>query len=352
MSVRIKKALLLTAALIAALVLAEAVLRLTTGPEFLQSGARSTVWPWVVKDPILGWAHLPGYENKQFKINSLGFRGGEISPEKREGVARIVCIGDSGTFGVWFGKHAKRNWDSYPEYLGAILNENGYENTEVINAGVVGYASSHTLRQLMTKVLRIKPDIIVLRTGFNDIADMGHPFFRQYYIKEPPGFFLGWLMYNWPESRLVRLLSWAEREFQSAVVGNEQNFVTLGEFKENVSRIIDAARDNGIDLLIVDYPLRDSSTGLHKQERYLTWYYGAETLLEFHKKHGAYQNALSEIATERGVKVVDIQSLLPGLQEPYHSEYDFVHPDSNGARITALEVYLTLQELGWLENGK
>ena len=264
---------------------------------------------------MLGWANLPGFENKNFKINSLGFRGGEINPEKPGGVTRIVCLGDSGTFGVWFGEHAKRNWDSYPEELQRILEANGYEDTQVINAGVVGYASTHTLRQLMTKVLGLGPDIIVLRTGFNDTADMGHPFFRQYYIKEPPGFFLGWLIYNWPESRLVRLASWAERRFQSAAARSERNFVTLEEFKENINRIVDVAADNGIDLLIVDYPLRDASSGLHKQERYLKHYYGAESLADFHQKHGAYQDALLGIAAERGVSFADTQTAYhPGSQ--------------------------------------
>ena len=102
MSRLIKKIVLAVAALALALLITEGALRLVTPPEFLQSGARSTVWPWVVKDPILGWANLPGFQNNHFRINSEGFRGEEVSKIKPPGVKRIICIGDSGTFGVWF----------------------------------------------------------------------------------------------------------------------------------------------------------------------------------------------------------------------------------------------------------
>jgi hypothetical protein len=34
-----------------------------------------------------------------YRINNLGFRGGDISIEKPRGVRRILCLGDSITFG-------------------------------------------------------------------------------------------------------------------------------------------------------------------------------------------------------------------------------------------------------------
>jgi lysophospholipase L1-like esterase len=348
MSSRIKRIILTAAAIIATLFIVEGLLRLATPPEFLQSSPRSTVWPWVVTDPILGWANSAGFENNSIRINSNGFRGEEISPEKKDGVTRIVCIGDSGTFGLWFGRRARRYWDSYPEELSRILKENGYENVEVINTGVVGYTSSHTLRQLMTYSLALEPDILVARLGFNDIADLDHEFFRAYYVKEPPGFLIGSLMYRWPESRLVRLAALLDRKLVSMSVKADKNVVSHEEFRANLERIVEASEKRDVDLLFIDYPLREPGTGLHKQERYLSEYYGVETLSEFHEKHGAYQEILSDVARDRGVEIVDTASAMRKFAGPSFSEYDFVHPNASGARIVALEVYIALVELGWI----
>lgn len=348
MSPRIRKIILTAASVVAAVFILEGALRLATPPEFLQSSPRSTVWPWVVTDPVLGWTNSGGFETKSFRINSKGYRGEEINADKPRGTIRIVCIGDSGTFGVWFGKRARRNWDSYPEELGTILKEHGYENVEVINAGVVGYTSAHTLRQLMTKVLALEPDIIIARTGFNDIADMGNQFFRAYYIKEPPGYIIGSLIYRWPESRLVRLAAWLDRKLVSMGVPGDKNVVSRQEFRANLERIIEAANKRGIDLLFVDYPLRDSETGLNSQEMYLTKYYGVGTLAEFHHKHGEYQKILAETARDSGVGIVDTEAAMKKFAGPVFSEYDFVHPNASGARIVAHEVFVALLELGWL----
>ena len=345
---RLRKILLTAAAVAAAILILEGMLRLATPPEFLQSSSRSTAWPWVVTDPILGWTNSGGFESKSFRINSSGFRGEEINTDKPRGTIRIVCIGDSGTFGVWFGNRSRRNWDSYPEELGATLKEHGYENVEVINAGVVGYTSSHTLRQLMTKVLALEPDIIVARTGFNDIADMGNKFFRAYYVKEPPGFIIGGLMYRWPESRLVRLAAWLDRKLVSMSAPGDKNVVSREEFGANLERIIEAANERGINLLFLDYPLRDSETGLHSQEIYLTKYYGVDTLAEFHRKHGEYQGILADIAGNHELLVVDTSGAMEKLSGTAHSEYDFVHPNALGARVVAQEVFAALLELGWI----
>lgn len=123
----------------------------------------SEVWPWVVKDPVLGWTNAAGYQSNSFRVNSYGFRGEEFSREKPEGVTRIVCIGDSGTFGIWFGERSSRHWDNYPGELRRILREEGDDSVEVINAGVVGATSSHSLRQLLTRVLVLQPDILTVR---------------------------------------------------------------------------------------------------------------------------------------------------------------------------------------------
>jgi len=350
MSSRIKKSGLVLAALFAALFLAEGVLRLATPPTFLQSRQGSTVWQWIVKDPVLGWANAAGYESDGFRVNSYGFRGEEFSTEKPPGVTRIVCVGDSGTFGIWFGERAKRHWDSYPEYLRGILRDEGEDNVEVINAGVVGYNSSHSLRQFMTRVLALEPDILIVRIGFNDHAELGNKFFRNYYVKEPPGFLVRGLIYRYLESRLVRIASWLDTKLAVLTLPENKKVVSHGEFRENVRRFIETARERDIRILFIDYPLRDPETGLNKQEKYLIKYYGSETLEEFNAEHRGYQDILLDAARDEGVTVVDTAAAMSESPERVFSQYDFVHPNSAGAPIIAEEVYAALVELGWIRN--
>ena len=249
---------------------------------------------------------------------------------------------------MWFGERSSRHWDSYPEELARILSENGYTDVEVINAGVVGYTSSHMLRKLMTKVLELEPDMIVARIGFNDTASREHRFFSAYYVEEPPGFIIGPLIYRFPESRLVRLLSWVERRAVSRGLRGAGNLISEEDFKNNLVRLAKIAEERGIDLLFLDYPLRDPSAGLHRQEMYLKQYYGVESLEEFHDKHSAYQRIVNEVAGRHGVQTVDTEAAMRAHHAPTFSEYDFVHPNGAGAEVIALEVYDVLKETGFL----
>lgn len=87
----------------------------------------------MLKDPVLFWRLAP---DKTRKINSKGMRDNEFSIEKPKEVFRIICLGDSVTFG-WPNKSEK----AYAYRLEALLNERIKNcNFEVINAGVPGYS--------------------------------------------------------------------------------------------------------------------------------------------------------------------------------------------------------------------
>lgn len=113
----------------------------------------------------LGYVTTYNYETSENRHNSLGFRGDEISIEKPEGIYRIVAIGASTTYGT----SVDRPEDSYPARLEQYLQDNGYPNVEVINAGVGAYTSHETLMNLQFRVLELEPDLIILYQGSNDI---------------------------------------------------------------------------------------------------------------------------------------------------------------------------------------
>jgi len=121
---------------------------------------------YFIPDPYLFWRLHPSVndEEERIRINSQGFRGPEFSVEKPGGVFRIVCLGDSVTYGFKVD-----NDECYPALL--LKFQGNPEQMEVINAGVPGYSSLQGMRQLERDVLSLAPDLLIVSFGNNDILD-------------------------------------------------------------------------------------------------------------------------------------------------------------------------------------
>lgn len=101
--------------------------------------------------------------------NSLGFRSPELNPEKAPGTYRILFIGSSTTFGV-SGPIEK----TFPYLAGEFLKTAFPEKKiETINAAWPAKTSYWEV-QRMKETLHLKPDRIVVMTGYNDTATIYH----------------------------------------------------------------------------------------------------------------------------------------------------------------------------------
>lgn len=117
--------------------------------------------PMVEEHPTLFWRLRPGTTalEGRLSIGSSGYRTPEFDPRPPEGVERVVCIGDSITFG--FGIELEDTW---PRRLEA---ESGGA-LEVISAAVPGY-TSHQGGLVLDQALAWRPDIVIVAFGaFND----------------------------------------------------------------------------------------------------------------------------------------------------------------------------------------
>jgi lysophospholipase L1-like esterase len=110
-----------------------------------------------------------------YRINSLGGRGDEVAAQKPPGSIRIVALGGSTTFGV----HVQEE-HSWPSVLGRLLNDQsgGSPRYEVLNFGTPMASSPYTLVALATKVIHLRPDIVVVYDGVNDISNWRFPGLR------------------------------------------------------------------------------------------------------------------------------------------------------------------------------
>ena len=95
--------------------------------------------------------------------NSLGLRGPELSPRNPD-VFRIVCVGDSITFGFSVDQP-----DTYPrQLLDVLAKRHPDKQFEVINAGVPGWSWLQGLRYLDLRGMSLEPDLVLIGHGTND----------------------------------------------------------------------------------------------------------------------------------------------------------------------------------------
>ena len=115
--------------------------------------------------PFTIFKNLPNQKLSNCSINSLGFRGGEISTDRNQR-KRIIVVGGSCAFG-----HSLNNDN---ETLAALLGKQN-NSYEVINAAVNGFHSGEELAYIVTELVDYHPDVIIAFDGWNDL------FFSWYY---------------------------------------------------------------------------------------------------------------------------------------------------------------------------
>ena len=90
--------------------------------------------------------------------------GGDLVPEWLSGRQRILCVGDSNTYGLYLERE-----EAYPQQLEAIWARSQHRpEIQVLNAGFPGQNSSHLLRDFPRLLDATDPDLVLLLIGAND----------------------------------------------------------------------------------------------------------------------------------------------------------------------------------------
>jgi lysophospholipase L1-like esterase len=174
-------------------------------------------------DPLTGTRWVPGYQGEWITINSLGFRGEEMTLNKPSETLRIVIVGSSAAFGV-----GVRDEEAFTTLLEANLAEQIDQEVEVINAGITGANSTQELIVLETRVIALEPDIVVIYDGRNDLYFATSPLWQPHY---PPALqhLQSDLSQNGGQPSLGDGLAqmWAALGQRSALVGGAQQVASL-----------------------------------------------------------------------------------------------------------------------------
>jgi lysophospholipase L1-like esterase len=157
-------------------------------------------------------------DNPTWKVtlNSRGFRAREFESPPPPSRLRIVCLGDSWTFGANVGQE-----DAYPQRLEVFARQAfPGADLEVLNLGVLGYTTYQGIELFRTVGLALQPDVVVIGYGMNDSSVAG---FRDEDVKTDKGAAARWTqrlatVAEWSEIfRLLRYLALAVRYRPSSV---------------------------------------------------------------------------------------------------------------------------------------
>jgi hypothetical protein len=155
--------------------------------------------PLYVYDPVTGYAlkpsqSLPRNGNCRVVINSLGMRTHETTPTKRDGVFRVLVLGDSVPYG---GSYIDQD-DTFCSVAEGILNAGGSEY-EILNAGVNAYGPRNVLGYIESRGLFEADMVIVYFPWGNLRRDFTNFYIVPFWSTSP----------EWASAGLFRYLVWA-----------------------------------------------------------------------------------------------------------------------------------------------
>lgn len=238
-------------------------------------------------DERLGWVMRPHQHtftiDKPVTTNSLGFRSPEIPSRKGPGVLRVLCLGDSQTFGNGVAQDR-----TYAARLQArMAAREGAPPVEVINTGVQGWDPVQEVDLLERVTPLMEPDVVILGMNLNDMGDAVRTH-KEQLIDTRTGEFARdglkkWtpyrLIYFLKRSRLVTLAYWRLELLQGGGKANPLNSVLEGVTPASYEegwRIIEAAlrraRDlasaQGFRLIVFPIPAAQEFRGDYPREQY------------------------------------------------------------------------------------
>ena len=287
--------------------------------------------------------------------NSLGFRNPEFDVVRAEGSLRIVCFGDSSTFGI--GNRMAETWPAQLEaQLRAQLRAQqraadwltGYSQIEVINAGVPGYSSWQGLQHMQQELSRLQPDIVLASYANNDFwhwddtTDKSHAQqFQQSSLRNV-------LMHSriaclfddllsglrQPDADALQAPSPNKRWAQTATVNYVSPIpqwtrrVPLDDFRVNICQMADLCAEHQAACILVKWPDQPMAGGQGSPRE-------------------EYHTILGQIARERRLAVADVVAAFqrhPWSVDTYIPN-DIVHVNKSGNALAAQSAFEAVRQV-------
>jgi lysophospholipase L1-like esterase len=271
--------------------------------------------------------------------NSLGYRNEELTLARPETTTRIVCFGDSSTFGI--GTPQSETWptqletslNSDAEFLQTQLPAASPSSlVEVINAGVPGYTSYQILQRMRRELKSLAPDVVLLTCANNDFwrwdnrtdveqaKQLAGSSLRNTLMLSR-GLQLADEWYSkWNRKTPQSDSEWARKASLNYFEPEEAwtPRVPLAEFEANLQQMAVLCEEQNVPLIFVIWPDQLQAAG--------KW-----------SVRVAYHDAMLKVASERELLIADVATAF--RQRPWsvrcYIPDDIVHVNAEGNRIAA-----------------
>jgi lysophospholipase L1-like esterase len=284
-------------------------------------------------DPLLLWRLKPNlnravWDFTLLSTNAQGFRADYPIGAKPAGAFRIVCLGDSVTFGyrvppVWPEKPNDYNpdWLPFPMLLEKELRKaNPNRQIEVFPMAVPGYTSHQGLAWLRREIKVLQPDIVIASFGWNDVSVSDVP--------DRESINTGWVAVagRWLIDH-SQAFAHASRWFHSSngpATGAVSPVprVSEVEYIDNFAAVVNLTREHGASVIVIGAPYRDSTTNPPEAQlmtRYRT----------------ALKSAMQSGQTPY-LEILELTEAAGGVNEGWFGE--LIHPNHMGHRLMASEL--------------
>jgi lysophospholipase L1-like esterase len=295
-------------------------------------------------DPLLLWRLKPNLDRVVWDFtvlstNSKHLRSEQASRQvqaKHPGTIRIVCLGDSVTFGfrvpvVWPDKPTEYapGWLPYPMLLEKQLRAaNPDRDIEVITMAVPGYTSHQGLAWLRRDIDELQPDLLTVSFGWNDASLSDVPD-REAIRTDWSAVGVRWLIDH------SQAFAHATRWLRSRQTVKDQvnpptpsratrpvARVAQQEYLDNILEIEQLGRQYGAAVVVIAAPYRDHSSEAPE----------ADLMLQ-------YRLALGATIRQRGIPFLELPELTEDAYPANEGWFgERIHPNHMGHRLMASEL--------------
>ncbi|HET6978435.1 MAG TPA: SGNH/GDSL hydrolase family protein [Pyrinomonadaceae bacterium] len=284
-------------------------------------------------DPLLLWHLKPNLNHVYWDFttvstNAQSFRADYPIGAKPAGTFRIVCLGDSVTFGyrvppVWPERpnDFDPEWQPYPMLLEKELRKaNPNRSIEVFPMAVPGYTSHQGLAWLKRDIDYLKPDVVIASFGWND-ASFGDVPDREAVDTRWWPVAIRWLIDH--SQAFAHATRWLRSRNQvTSVVHAPGPRVSQQEYIQNFDAIVRLAKDHGAGVIVIGAPYRDSKT--NPPEAQLMTQYRASLKAEMQQSQTPY------------LEILELTEAAGSVNEGFFGE--LIHPNHMGHRLMASEL--------------
>jgi lysophospholipase L1-like esterase len=288
-------------------------------------------------DPLLLWRLKPDLHDVVWdytivSTNAQNLRADHALKAKEPGTIRIVCLGDSVTFGyrvppVWPERPTDYDptWLPYPMLLEKSLRAaNPGREVEAIAMAVPGYTSHQGLAWLRRDIDSLQPDLLIVSFGWNDVSFSDVPD-REAIRTTSFAVALRWLVDH--SQAFAHVTKWlrSRRQGQTPSLNGNQvpvPRVSEPEYVDNMNQIVSLARARGTGVIVIAAPYRDNMTNPPEAELM-----------------AGYRKALRAEMEQKRIAFLEVTEL---TEAAYPSNLgwfgELIHPNHMGHRLLAAEL--------------